>query len=267
MSEVTTEVKEEVQLTETEQQVKTVTDAVAAGRIQLPEKFKGDVAAWVKSYTELQGHATKLAQENAELKKATPPVKGEVKEPTDLASQLEADKADQGEENAVWDNVTAELVKTGGLSDETKKMLTSTHKIPAAVIEATIEGHKAKVAKDVAEAEGVVGGKDKLNAVLAWSKENLSESDRNVVQEQLRGPGWKLALMGLNTMYQSAQTKEPTDRDFAQGGGTTQAQAFGSQKEMNAAVRDPRYAQRTDMKYVKEVEARIYATTKAQKVK
>lgn len=241
--------------TQAEQEVASLQKAADSGSFKLPDNFK-TVQEFYDSYKNLQAHATQVSQENAELKKS----KTETKPVDDLASALETPEGETTE-GIDWPSIEKELQSKGDLSPETRKAL-SDAKIPASMIEAQVTAHKIKRAEDAKQAADLVGGQDELQRVLEWGKKNLSKDDASVVSEQLRGPGWKLALLGLAKMAASPKDGEPRDMTTV-GGAASGAEPYGSQAEMSRDVRDPRYSQQLDPKFVKAVQARMYATQKA----
>lgn len=238
------------------------------GKFTLPEQFES-AEEFLKAYKSIQSGYTKSQQENARLKEEQearekvavdegekPPVK-------DLAQELlqPANEDVKGEGGLDWDAINGELSTTGTLSEGTQKAMIEAN-IPQAMIDSHIEAHKAKVEAGAREAADLVGGQENLKDLLAWGRANLSEADQQVLAEQLRGPGWKLALMGLQTLRGGAKpnTNEPKTEI---GGGpapvsNTKVEPFATRAEMGAAMNDPRYGR--DKEYTEHVYARTLAS-------
>lgn len=244
--------------TQEQLEIAAIQRSVDTGSFKLPDNIKTAEDLY-NSYKNLQSHSTKVAQENAALKAAQekkaaePPV-------DDLASALETPEGEQTD-GIDWPTVEKELQSKGDLSPETRKRLTDA-KIPASMIEAQVQAHKQKKAADAQAAADMVGGQDELKRILEWGKSNLSKADAAVVQDQLRGPGWKLALLGLANM---ARNKEPGDMTTSNGVAAG-VLPYATQAEMTKDIRDPRYTNQTDSAFIKQVQARVQATAKAAKV-
>lgn len=242
---------------------------IDAGRFKLPEQFK-TADEFLKSYKNLQSHATKATTENARLREqlavqdaGTPPEKKEAPV-DDLGKELlQPANADVQKDGKVdWAAVDAELAKDNDLSAGTKKALVDAG-IPQAMVDARVRDHKAQIARGAAEAATLVGGQDQLKAILAWGRANLPEADQQQLADQLRGPGWKLALLGLRSLRDAAEgtagKNEPRDITGAPGGPAKgQVQPFATRGEMRAAMTDPKYGR--DKEYTEHVMARVIAS-------
>lgn len=232
-----------------------VQKSIDSGSFSLPEKWKS-AEEFVKSHLELEKRTTQLSQELAAVKKTAPPKEETV---SDLATALEDDTPTSN----LAQDIYREVVSTGNISEDSAKKAIEAG-IPKELLDAVVRDAETRKQRDAAEAAELVGGPSELNDLLAWGKENLSDADKATVQEQLRGPGWKLAVLGLNQLRQrSGGVKEPKALPTESGGTPGNGTPFETQAEMTQAIRDPRYQKRTDPEYVRMVEKRILATSKA----
>jgi len=239
--------------------------AVESG-YKLPEQFKTP-EDFVKSFKELQGHSTRQSEEIKTLKteeqqKQTEPTNKSAV--NDMASAILPDKSKElvGEDGIDWSAIDAELMDTTELSEATKASLKEAG-IPDSFIEAKVRDHKNRMKDDAAQAAVVVGGEEQLKELLEWAKSNLLPDDTKVVADQLRGPGWKLALMGLQTLRAQDTSNPSVGEPKTEIEGTVQPSGnaaprvptFTSNEEMTAAIRDPRY--KVDKEYREEVYRKI----------
>lgn len=239
--------------------------SIDTGKFKLPEQFK-TADEFLKSYKAIQGHATKVSQENAQLKKSIEQPGETVKDEspvTSLADELlkPANQAVKTQSGIDWAKVDAELVSRNDLSPETRKAIKEAG-IPDSMVEAKVRDHKSQMAKGAAEAAELVGGQDELKAILAWGRESLDEVDQQLLAQQLNGPGWKLALLGLKSL-RDGQKKTTNEPKIDVGGVPNRMpagkpQPFATVKEMQAAMADKRY--NTEKAYTELVYARVLAS-------
>ena len=249
--------------------VKMIENQIESGKFTLPEQFN-DAEAFINSYKELQGHASRATQELAENKKAIEdlgklPEADPVKPVTDLKQELlqPADETLKTEGGLDWAVIDIELKTSGDLSEATRKAITDSG-IPADMVKAKIDTHKRAVADGAKEAAELVGGDKELKELLTWGRENLNEHDQKILAEQLSGSGWKLSLMGLRSMKDSTSPKHETkEPDEIKAGGPPPAGAaatppFATRAEMRAAMNDKRYG--VEKEYTEYVMGRTVAS-------
>lgn len=205
----------------------------------IPEKFikdgKVDYAALAASYTELEKKVGAPAPEKkAEV---TPPV---TPEPVQSVP---------GVEPAQMTKFTQEISEKGELSAESYAALAKAG-YPKAIVDAYVQGQiaTASVAKTNAEALGTriadsVGGKDKYNEMVAWGAQNFSEAEiagfDQVIASQ-NEQAISLAVQGLRAKFVAANGEQG---EFVQGRpGVSVGDHYKSRAEMQADMRDPRYA-------------------------
>lgn len=208
----------------------------------LPEKFK-TVEDFTKSYGELEkklGEQQKPADKPADKPGVTP----------------EAAKA-AGIDMAA---LNTEFSKNGELSAETLKALADKG-FDKTAVDSYIAGQTAISEKMTNELAVVAGGKTQLAATLAWANANISADDAAAYEAALDSGDLKLAklaLQGVVAQYEAANGKDPSLLNGGEGVNNGDVQPFGSNAEMVAAMKDPRYSK--DSAYRAKIEARVIAT-------
>lgn len=140
-----------------------------------------------------------------------------------------------------FENLTSEFIETGTLSDETLKGLEAAG-IPRDVAEVHMAGLKAQAELTRMKAADSVGGGENLDAVLQWAGEALPEKEIDHINSLIADgnfDGYLLALQGVKAKYEAAYgsiTGDELHGDTAFAG-----DAYASQEEMKADMRDPRY--------------------------
>lgn len=240
----------------------------------LPPQFQGDPQKFLESYRELRKTLTKTQQELSTYKKPkeTPTnaqslESQQVQEtapPTDTLAIPQAPPTPQQPSQEEWDRYGDELRTTGNLSGETREKIRKKYNIPDSVIEGFIEGARQRSLAIVNEASKMVGGNDQLKAIIEWSQNNLTEQERNIVNQQLSSPTWKTTLLGLQGRMQK-ETPNPTAKEPQKptppkvtAVAPQAAEPFMNRKDMSVHIRDPRYGR--DQKYTDWVQARILAS-------
>lgn len=231
----------------------------------IPDQYRKDtpeasVANFMQSYKELRGFATKTAQENAELKKQTPPKAEAVPstEPTPLGIP------DPPKPSDLWTKVEQTVSQTGDLPPDLREEIKKAG-IPDSVIETTLNGYKAQRTAILTEAASLVGGDTNLKAVQEWAAKSLAPEERQAANAALNSPAWKTTLVGLHARWAASQPTAGEPRATPTGApnyGSSAPQPFRSEFEKNQAFADPRYKQ--DPMFRQEVTLRLQATLAAQ---
>jgi len=226
----------------------------------IPAQFEGDVNKAVESYKELQARFTKTSQELAALKKAaSPEPKPDVKKEEPLPLKLEELKPEE-KPPVTWESIEDEFKATGDVSEESVQAIVNLLKLPSRnFVDAHIAYLKSQRASAQAKAQEIAGGTEQYNAVIKWGHTNLSKPEKDALNQALASPGWELAWTGLVTKFKAANTDSGNRMGTNPvGTGDDTAEVFSEQREMTAAISDPRY--RTDPKYRDAVQRRIIAT-------
>lgn len=183
-----------------------------------------------------------------------------------IEKQEEASSDEQVEEAPaaipadLFDTASNEFASTGALTDETVEGFIKAG-IPREFVDTYVEGARALQAQLVSEAQGLVGGEDNWNAMMAWAK-NLPESDIEAFNEAVTNPKTSaLAIQGLYSRYATENGSEA--RSVASGAerGAMNGDVYGSKAEMTADMRDPKY--KTDAAFRTTVEQKIARSRKA----
>jgi hypothetical protein len=216
------------------------TSEIPAG---IPEKFvkdgKVDYAALAASYTELEKKVGAPAPEK----------KADVTPPVDPKATPEVAQSVPGVTPEQMTKFSQEIVAEGKLSDTSYADLLKAG-YPKAVVDAYVNGQlaTAQVAQTNAEALGTriadsVGGKDKYTEMIAWGAQNFSEAEIAGFDQVIASGNEQaitLAVEGLKSRYVAANGSQGK---FTQGNvGASVGDSYKSRAEMQADMRDPRYA-------------------------
>ena len=153
-----------------------------------------------------------------------------------------------------------EINETGNISPATREALTKNFGVPNEIVDGYITGiqHRQKAAAQAAA--DVIGGSEKLNAVLQWASTALPDAERATINEALKSPGWQTIILGLKARYDASNpTKDEPTRPTGSSRPAPVSEPFSSSAEITAAIRDPRYNR--DVAYTRTVQERIYKTS------
>lgn len=234
----------------------------------LPEKFwdassgQPKVEALAGSYAELEKRFS--SEPKAPEVKATPaskpnlelPKKAETPTPEVKSTEQQAQQATRLSDADLFE-FSKEYDQNGQLSPETYTKLESMGHSKG-LVDSVIAGQLALRQVTRAETTALVGGDDAYTEMASWAAEALSPEERSAFDRAVLGTdsgARKAAVLGLHARYQASAGNPPaaTVRGTAGNGGT--GNAFRSQGEMIAAMKDPRY--KTDSAYQQDVIARV----------
>jgi hypothetical protein len=224
----------------------------------LPPQYNGDPEKFIKSWKDMRAEITRLQQagkskpsvETEQVTQSTP-----VAAPSSLVvpNKTEAPKPTEDE----WNKWGHEIHTTGSITAETKNQIKARFGIPDQVVDAYIDGIKARQRQLADEASKIVGGPNELNSIIKWATDNLDDAEREAVNNGLKSPGWQNVILGLKARRESANP-EPKTRIAASSGVPAGIKPFATSKEMVAAMRDPRY--KYDSEYQQMVQDRVRAS-------
>jgi hypothetical protein len=207
----------------------------------VPEKFwdattgQVNTEALLKSYRDLEASRTQPATQPAN------------QQATQQAPVVTDGKPDMGA-------LTAEFAANGALSDASYAALEAAN-IPRVMVDSYIQGQQALQATRDAKGFDAAGGKEAFEQMSAWAASALSPAEVSALNRALASDegSMLLAVAGLKAKYEASNGKEPAllGGNSSNGGVTP----FGSNAEMTAAMRDPRYAK--DAAYRQSVHARV----------
>lgn len=141
--------------------------------------------------------------------------------------------------------------------------------IPEDFINRAMEGVKALHDKEMNDVASVVGGRDSLNRIMEWGKNNLTAEEISDFQTDLSSnPSLTTAqaiVFYINHRMQSEEGKAP---DYVQAGTgqTAMTDIFKSKAEAIKAFSDSRYdplSKDYDETFAKEIEEKLERTNKA----
>lgn len=225
----------------------------------LPPQYGGDPDKFIKSWKDMRAEITRLQQagKKQEAPPTTPAAEAPppVKTPDNLT--IPEKKVETKPTEDEWNQWGQEISATGAISDATKEAIRSRFGIPDQVVDAYVDGIRARQRQLAEEASKVVGGTEELQATIQWAAENLDEAERQAVNAALKQPGWQNVILGLKARRAASNT-EPKSRVAAVSGVPAGIKPFANSKEMVAAMRDPRY--KFDTEYQLMVQERVRAS-------
>jgi hypothetical protein len=222
------------------------------GIMELVRKQHGDVTARTAFYKELE---SKLGQPAADP--AATPVVDPVDTPSP-APDLKVPDAPEGIPQVDFEGYSKEFAEKGALSPETYAKIQKDHNFGKAEVDMWIEGQQAAAELHTNKVFTHVGGQEKYMELLNWANGNLTVAEKQEFNTgiEVRDPAkWTAALDALQAKYTRANGSAPNL--ISADGGAASTSAFGSQKEMVEAIKDPRY--QSDTAYRTQVQRRIAA--------
>lgn len=257
-----------------DRQTETPNPQSAEGMVQLalknpnaiPAKFRGedgtvDVDALTESYRALERRMSGAPDPEPP---ADPEPEPEAPAPTPTESSDSFEDALADPEPAAlqetWARAEREM-QSSGLTDATKAELTKAG-VPESMITMAQQAVASKRQQDMAKASEIVGGKENLDRVFGWAKQNLSAEQRQALARDLQGPNGEMVLRGLADRARSAgalgETGTLQDPDSGPPvSANRKVTPFRDMAEMQAAMADPRY--QSDPDYRLEIAKRIGA--------
>ena len=199
--------------------------SVALGDV--PDKFKNEdgtvnMEAFTQSYMELekQFHTPKeepVVEEasNTELPDGPDALVEELRVPDVDASEEEvvSKAANVGITKEDLGSMTSELMKTGQISEDQRASLNGKG-VDDSVIDAVVEGQKARMRAQYATAAEYVGGSERLSKIFGWAAHSLNEAQRNQINAGLASDASEITLRGLASMYDKAMTNAPSNTEM-----------------------------------------------------
>lgn len=157
-----------------------------------------------------------------------------------------------------FEAMTNEVLARGELSEASRERLAGLG-IPEGVIQQYVENAKSESTKIQAAIYETAGGEEQYKAVRDWCKQNLSQAERDFLQQQasLSTDHAKLSVQTMLARYEAANGKISNLVDAGsnpKGDGA----GFANVHEMKQAMKDPRY--RTDPNYRESVIRRVDAS-------
>jgi hypothetical protein len=186
-------------------------------------------------------------------------------DPEDKSAEEKPEDKTEGEAAAaipaeLFAKASEEFAASGELTEDTIKEFLGKG-IPQEFIDTYVAGARALQAQMVTEAQGLVGGEDNWNAMMAWAK-TLPEADIDAFNEAVVNPKTsKLAIQGLYSRYAAEHGSESPSAAAGAERGSPAGDVYQSKTEMTADMRDPRYAK--DAAFRATVEQKIARSRKA----
>ena len=194
----------------------------------VPDKFKNEdgsvnMEAFSQSYIELEKKFHEPTQETV-VEDTAPSVSDgpdalvdELRVP-DVESEEEvvSEAANVGITREDLGSMTASLMKTGEINPEQRASLNSKG-VDDVVIDAVIEGQKARMRAQYATASEYVGGSERLSKIFGWAAHNLDENQRAHINAGLASDASEITLRGLASMYDKASAENPSSTEMRSG--------------------------------------------------
>ena len=197
-----------------------------------------------------------------ELEKAYQELEQKQSKETEVPATPEAARISVSEAGFKMEELSKEFAEnSGALTEETLTKLEKAG-IERATVDQYIAGQQAIATQVAASLTEVAGGAEALRSVLDWAGTNLTEAEADAYNSALDSgniEAAKLALQGVAAKYTAAVGSEPSLVEGEAAAGVTGVAPFGSQQEVIAAMKDPRYKS-GDPAYVKSVEKRLAVT-------
>jgi hypothetical protein len=173
----------------------------------LPEKFNSpeDLA---KGYSELERQFTQSRQEAAQAGKAED--SNEVSS-NETEATTEAREAVEGK-GLDFDAMQTEFAENGELSENTYKDLENKG-IPKEMVDAYVEGQKARATEYSNELFDAAGGEESYKGMLEWASDNMADSEIDAFNDAISSGNTsqaRLAIDGLVSRYRDNGGAEPT---------------------------------------------------------
>jgi hypothetical protein len=214
----------------------------------LPEKFSSpeDMAT---AYGELE---KKIGEPKAPPSLEIPePVADEVAPAGDspkemLGEELFGRIEEHYQENGVLDaDLYAELAEKG---------------LPKNVVDSFIEGQQVRAERYETDVTSIVGGKEQFTQLQQWAGENLTDAERNSVNESITSGDVVKAQMAVNWLSGKYADSEGSQPNLVEGGvSKLTGDVFTDREDLSQAQTDPRYT--TSERYRKEVQAKLERST------
>ena len=166
----------------------------------LPEKFNSpeDLA---KGYGELEKQFTQSRQEASKT------------EDTEDSKEDNAEARETVENAGLdFDSMQKEFTESGKLSEETFKDLEA-RGIPKEMVDAYVDGQKAKATAYTNEVFEFAGGEESYRGMTEWASENLSDAEVDAFNSSIQSGNTsqaRLAIDGLVSRYRDNGGVEPT---------------------------------------------------------
>ena len=151
---------------------------------------------------------------------------------------------------------TEELESTGDVSEDSKQQLVDWG-LPREIVEAHVEGLKAKVELEVMNVQSEVGGPEAYQEMIKWATENLSQEDQDTFDTAVTRGDMNQMMFAVRSLQARWQAAGGRNGQLIQGdtGTTGSYSGFNSLAELTSAMKDPRY--KNDVAYRRDVETRL----------
>jgi len=212
----------------------------------LPEKFSSpeDMA---KAYGELEKKLGSKKADPKDLKVNEQPV--EVTPEGNPKSVL-------GDE--LFGKVEEHWQEHGELSEDLYKELQDVG-LSKQVVDSYIEGQSIKAERYKSEVTEVVGGIEAYSQMQEWAVDNLSDSEKDALNEAVTSGNVAKAQMAVQWLQQKYQANEGNPPKLVEGTPASVGSVFENQEEYIHAISDSRYE--TDPRYRREVDQKLERST------
>jgi hypothetical protein len=149
-----------------------------------------------------------------------------------------------------------ELQLNGDVSEESKQQLVDWG-LPREIVEAHVEGLKARVELEVMRVQSEVGGPEAYENMIKWATENLSQEDQDAFDAAVVHGQEDQVMFAVRSLKARWEAAGGRSGQLIQGATGTSGSysGFNSLAELTTAMKDPRY--KNDVAYRREVETRL----------
>lgn len=239
--------------------------AAAGDPTIIPQQFNGDVEKFIKAVNDQRAYATRVSQENAQLREQLNSTNKKADEGK-LPDRLSIEEQVEQLKDITMEDIQADFAANNfKLSESMRNKIKE--QIPAhmhSLVDRLEQLESQAAHNDIEKAAQLLGGADNVTALMEWARTNLSAAEKRDINAALAGSSWALKEATLTWLANKAEgqlgksSAEPsfTVSNVAQNAGSPAG--FSGVETMLQAMSDPRYG--TDADYTRQVE-RMAAST------
>ena len=244
-------------------------DGTPKSDFEIPEKFKGkSTEEIVKAYLELEKMKSKQGDTSKKPEDSSEETNG-LSEMSDKGDE-EKDPEEPSKDSEETPKITTEtftkyeqaFLEKGQLEEEHYKELEGLG-FSKDMVDAYIEGQKARGQLYASQIYSVVGSEEAYNELVAWGRENLSDVAKKDFDEKIKSNNIELAKLAIETL-QAQRGLPPRRVEGTAGADTGGLKPFSDKGDWMKAVRNPMYGK--DRRYTELVDKRYILSKQKNKL-